>query len=267
MTFRIRFGNLAGLGSLCLLVSAATMPGVASATAIPANTTCVTSDVMNLGDTHIKVVPFGCDAINGSPFSFTGVLDGNGVAHDVTINTFEEFATHNGVGIAGGVLMGQISGTYVSGTIDGTAFDGLGSVLGVSPHGSQLGITLGTLTSFNITQDDIAGGNLPAGMQFRIDPNQPSTGSVLVTQIPGGLYNVSDNFNVYFDLSLNGGANYTATDPGFGLESFVPSNTPGLVNLLVPEPPMGVMAGLFAGFGLGALAIRRRKAAAETASS
>src|SRR5665647_2300634 len=81
---------------------------------------CITSDPFNLSGTHTKVIPFGCEATTSVPFTFKDVLNARGVPHDMTINTMEFFASHQGVG-----------GVFITGLIDNsTAFD----VIAVETH-------------------------------------------------------------------------------------------------------------------------------------
>src|ERR1035437_7308836 len=107
------------LSSLFIAVAlgAGFAPVEAGATAV-----CITSDPFNLSDTHTKVIPFGCEATTSVPVTFPDVPDAGGVLHNLTINTMEFFASHQGVG-----------GVFITGLIDRTAFDGI-AVETHTPH-------------------------------------------------------------------------------------------------------------------------------------
>lgn len=90
-------------------------------------------------------------------------------------------------------------------------------------------------------QLDISGGTLPAGVMVRESPTRASLGQTRITDLGGGQYHIDSFFDVFTDLSLDGG------------QTWGPSNDSGRMNL-VPEPASIVALGLFA-TGL----IRRRK--------
>jgi hypothetical protein len=88
---------------------------------------------------------------------------------------------------------------------------------------------------------DISGGTLPPGVEFRIDPTTPSTGQ---TTIDGtGPYMISSFFDIFTDISLDGGNTWT---PATG------SITENLTSL--PEPTGLLFLGL-----LPVFLMRRRR--------
>jgi hypothetical protein len=87
--------------------------------------------------------------------------------------------------------------------------------------------------------------NIP-GALIRIDPTQPSTGQTTITPLGGGNYNITSFFDVFTDLSLDGG------------NTWIPSTGSAQV-ILMPEPS-SIMLGVFGAAGLGIVAIRRRRA-------
>ena len=108
---------------------------------------------------------------------------------------------------------------------------------GHGPAGSQTGTFQTEMLSLDLT----VGG----GLMIRESPTLPSLGQTSIAPIGGGMFHVNSFFDVFTELSLDGGA------------TWMPSNGSSHVNL-VPEPSSVVL------FGLGALAcvgsmVRRRK--------
>jgi hypothetical protein len=96
-------------------------------------------------------------------------------------------------------------------------------------------------------QLDLSGGNLPAGVRLRESPTLASTGQTTETPIGGGLYHIDSFFDVFTELSLDGG------------QSWIPSDNSARVNLSgnnTPEPSSAVLA-LLGAVALGGLGFRR----------
>jgi hypothetical protein len=77
--------------------------------------------------------------------------------------------------------------------------------------------TIGDLTIFDteMLQLDISGGTLPAGTMIRESPTQASTGRT--TERPGaGGYYIDSFFDVFTELSLDGGQTWMPSDNGAG---------------------------------------------------
>jgi hypothetical protein len=92
-------------------------------------------------------------------------------------------------------------------------------------------------------QLDLSGGTLPPGVMIRESPTLQSTGQTRLTDIGGGNYRIHSFFDVFTELSLDGGQQWFPSDGPLHLEG-------------VPEPSTLTLAGL----GLvacAAMAIRR----------
>ena len=72
-----------------------------------------------------------------------------------------------------------------------------------TPPGANPGI-------FNteMVQLDISGGNLPGGMRLRESPSRASTGQTQDTSLGGGQFRFDSFFDVFFELSLDGGQSW-----------------------------------------------------------
>ena len=84
-------------------------------------------------------------------------------------------------------------------------------------------------------QLDISGGTLPVGTIIRESPTLASLGQTMITDIGSGLFEISSFFDIFTELSLDGG------------QTFVPAERSAHVEL-VPEP--GTLALLCAGLAL-----------------
>jgi hypothetical protein len=94
------------------------------------------------------------------------------------------------------------------------------------------------------TQLDISGGDLPAGVMLRESPTLQSTGEIQIQDIGGGMFHIDSFFDVFTELSLDGG------------ETWLPAS--GTVTLgSTPEPSSVVLLGLG---GALLLMVRQRRA-------
>jgi hypothetical protein len=93
-------------------------------------------------------------------------------------------------------------------------------------------------------QLDLAGGTLPPGMMIRESPTLASMGRTTITDLGGGLYHIDSFFDVFTELSLDGGQSWTPGDNPMHLNGS-------------PEPGTLCLLGLGS---LGMLFVRRRGA-------
>jgi hypothetical protein len=86
------------------------------------------------------------------------------------------------------------------------------------------------------------------GVLIRESPSRPSLGLTTISDAGGGLFHIDSFFDIFTELSLDGGANW------------IPSDASGRVNLVAETPEPSSLALMAIGFGTGAMVlIRRRK--------
>ncbi len=98
-------------------------------------------------------------------------------------------------------------------------------------------------------QMNLTGGTLPPGFIIREDPDMPSLGVTTIREVPGGLFRIDSFFDIFVELSIDGGNSWIDAQNG-----------PGRVVLhdnYVPEP--GSLTLLGAGLTAGCLLLRRRR--------
>lgn len=104
-------------------------------------------------------------------------------------------------------------------------------------------------------QLDISGGSLPPGVMIRESPTQTTPGQTSITS--GDYYAIDSFFDVYIELSLDGGANwYPSQSPPAHMELAVNSDVP-----TVSQWGLIVMAGVLLTAGAIVIVQRRRVAA------
>jgi hypothetical protein len=80
-------------------------------------------------------------------------------------------------------------------------------------------------------QLDLSGGNMPAGVMLRESPTRQSTGETRITSLPGGDYLISSFFDIWTELSLDGG------------QTWLPSSSAGHMELHIDlaNPPTALV--------------------------
>jgi hypothetical protein len=111
------------------------------------------------------------------------------------------------------------------------------------------GVDSGNIRNFNteMLQLDISGGTLPAGLMLRESPTLASTGLTSVADFGDGTYGIDSFFDVYPELSLDGGINW------------FPDLTPPAHMTLSPEPSSFALLGLGASLAVAANIRRARQ--------
>jgi hypothetical protein len=94
-------------------------------------------------------------------------------------------------------------------------------------------------------QLDISGGGLPSGMRIRESPTLASLGkTTILADTPSGPYHIDSFFDVFTELSLDGGQTWTPSDSAMHISG----NTP---------EPSSVMLALFGALALSPFGARR----------
>jgi len=95
-----------------------------------------------------------------------------------------------------------------------------------------------------LLQMNITGGGMPVGVMIRESPTRQSLGRHSITELGGGLYEIDSFFDVFTELSIDGGQTWT------------PGNTANRLVGVAPEPTAAVLMLLGSAAGIG---IRGRK--------
>lgn len=72
---------------------------------------------------------------------------------------------------------------------------------------------------------NLSGGTLPPGVMIRESPTLPSLGHTTITDIGGGLYQIDSFFDVFTELSTDGGLSWMPSNNGAGHVELVPEPT------------------------------------------
>jgi hypothetical protein len=121
---------------------------------------------------------------------------------------------------------------------------------------TNLGNTIGTMPDYYETemiQLDISGGTLPPGVMIRESPTLPSLGRTEIRTITPIDFGIGSFFDVFTELSLNGGANWQPAQSSSGLKVILQENALAIPTMT--EWGMIILAGLI--LIAGAFYIRR----------
>ena len=88
----------------------------------------------------------------------------------------------------------------------------------------KVGNTTGTFATEMLALN-LSGGTLPVGTMIRESPTLQSTGVTKITDIGGGLYQIDSFFDVFTELSIDGGASWLPSTNGAGHVVLVPEPT------------------------------------------
>lgn len=144
-------------------------------------------------------------------------------------NGLDEIETFSSQLHGQGALFGNPLSVTANGNVTTVVFNKVGNVTGTFQT---------EMLSMNLS-----GGSLPPGVMIRESPTLPSQGVTSITDIGGGLYNIDSFFDVFTELSIDGGQTWTPDQNG-----------PERVTL-VPEPSVYALASLAAVL----LALRRTR--------
>ena len=93
---------------------------------------------------------------------------------------------------------------------------------GQSPANATIHVTFNHLAApirffdTEMLQLDISGGNLPAGAMVRESPTMASSGQTTIQDLGGGTFKIDSFFDVFFELSIDGGVNWIPESNGPG---------------------------------------------------
>ena len=90
-------------------------------------------------------------------------------------------------------------------------------------HG-KIGNTTGAFNTEMLSLN-LSGGTLPPGVMIRESPTLPSLGVTSVQDIGGGLYRIDSFFDVFTELSIDGGQTWMPSNNGSGHVTLVPEPT------------------------------------------
>jgi hypothetical protein len=94
----------------------------------------------------------------------------------------------------------------------------------VTDDGSQGG---GEVYQTEMTQLDLSGDTMPPNMRLRVNPDTPSTGQTTIMPTGNGDYQISSFFDIFVDLSLDGGNTWLPSSSAGHMELHIdPSNPP-----------------------------------------
>jgi hypothetical protein len=165
------------------------------------------------------------------------------LATEIVLDPFAETAERNLLGLD---ELEVFDATFTAGlsiNIGGSLFiEGVGELAGpVSTITlAKADLTTGTFLA-EIVEMSLSGEFGGVSLMVRESPTLPSSGITSITDLGGGLYNIDSFFDVFTELSVDGG------------ETWMPANESTRMFLVVPEPATIVI------FGLGAFLMSKKR--------
>ncbi len=220
--------------------------------------TCVVPDTVTL-----DILPAGCMAVlTNGPITYTGVTDSGGDIHNIEVDQFEFFSLNNNANTLEVFQQGTDT-DVTSGIVTPFAFVTPSVFFQTNPSNNDYSPDMGTQTfgiQHFIDNFDPGVGVLKLNFGESGKPNQYSLETVQSsaddTTSPGN-FTVSSFFDIFTEISLNRGANYTVADDDFTANG---GTGPG-AQFQVENTPEPASAALFsAGLAVWALALWRKKA-------
>jgi hypothetical protein len=160
---------------------------------------------------------------------FDGELPDEPNPGDWTLDSFFDITYHielEGLGVGGGPVPFLATGSaHVSGTGGTTGlgddYDGDGDFDAEDFTQYQL---YGPIHQFDVSLDslELAGSG---GILLRESPTLESTGQILRRDLPDGKYQIASFFDVFTELSIDGGATWTAASSSLQFQTVVPEPT------------------------------------------
>ncbi len=178
----------------------------------------LTSSVWAFADMNSSNLPPSGNDINGVSTGYSSSQQSNFFAGNVKLGarTYDQF-TQSFPPPAGLNVVSHSFGLTVAGTY---SLDSGNTFLPFSaPANSTWRITgnggAGTGTfDAEMLQLDVSGGNLPAGLMFRESPTRQSLGQTTITTISGGNFRIDSFFDVFTELTIDGGATWSPDTTG-----------------------------------------------------
>jgi hypothetical protein len=98
----------------------------------------------------------------------------------------------------------------------------------VTGHGTEHAVGHADLVTFDteMLQMDLAGGSIPLGIMIRESPTKASTGTSVLTDQGGGNFNLNSFFDVFTELSVDGGVSWTPSGSSTRITVTTESPTP-----------------------------------------
>jgi hypothetical protein len=224
--------------------------GALGASSAKAGTACTVPNSVTL-----DILPTGCGTVlTNGPIFYNGVLATGGDTFNIEVDSMELFGLNSGANTVDVYLKGISTDVTTSSTMS-FALLSTTTFFQTNPLSNTYSANTGTHT-FGIAHfiDSTGGGTLKLNFGESGKPSQSALDMVSSSATTGvGTFIVTSSFDLYTELTLNGGTNYTAASDDFIGTDSGPGALLSIEN--VPEP---ASAALFAS-GLAVLRLVRRR--------